>query len=275
MRGKVDSAGNFELEERNEQGALTGRWQGKQLEPSIVVGRWSSPDGSKTHPLQLGPGEFVAIARIGPSIRLFPLKEAKTLPNCRYDLTLPQLIGVSDKALEQTLNQRLYDLGNANFSAFCNDVPSDEAYDASASRAYAVTAVREPYVGLRFDDEMYASGAHGSHGTDCYVFDADSGRSFSLADALTAPARARLSQALNDAKRRDPSVQAIESGGAHTAELEVTEQSAVCLANDGIVIQLHDYELGGYAFGRAAYTFRADEVRALFEPALARVLFPQ
>jgi len=71
----------------------------------------------------------------------------------------------------------------------------------------------------------------------------------------------------------DPNIKTIEAGGAHTAELQVTDKSALCLTDSGIDIQLDDYELGGYAFGRPSYSFRAAEVRTLFSIELSRELF--
>jgi hypothetical protein len=113
------------------------------------------------------------------------------------------------------------------------------------------------------------------HGTSCHVLDTSSGRIFTLAEKLDPSGRARLTQMLNEAKNRDPHIKALEAGGARTAQLQVTEKSTLCLTESGIDIQLDDYELGGYAFGRPAYSFRADEVRGLFEPALSRALFPE
>lgn len=276
LTGKVDNAGTFELEERTEDGDLTGYWKGNQLERLAVSGIWLSPDRTRQYPLELAPGEFVPLVRIGQKLRLYPLTDAKSQPGCSYDLTLPQLGNLGDKSLESQLNQQLRDLGAGGFAQYCDDVAADQDPPANASRAYSVTAIRLPFVALRFDTEFYAGGAHGGHLTDCHVLDTSTGKHFSLVDKLSPSARKRLSKLLNQAKKDDLDVQAIESDGmTHTAELQITPASALCLTETGIDIQLADYELGAYAFGRPSYSFRADELRGLFEPALSRALFPE
>lgn len=273
LRGTIDDDGAFELEERNEDGLVTGYWTGNQLERSVVVGVWLSPDRTKQHPLELGPGEFTSLQRVGQKVTIFALRDAKSVPGCSYDVTLPQLANLANKTLERRVNQQLRDLGTDNIPAFCDDTSRDAETQATATRAYQVTAIRAPYVGLRFDSEVRAGYSHGMHGTNCHVLDTNTGRVFTLAERLDPSSRARLSQMLNQAKNNDPDIKAIEANGARTAELQVTERSTLCLTESGLDIQLDDYELGGYAFGRPTYSFRAADVRALFGSELSRALF--
>jgi hypothetical protein len=219
------------------------------------------------------PADFLTVS---DSLGILGHPDSHAVPGCTYNTTVPELVGLSNKAHERTLNARLEQIALADLSSFCAGAPAQsELPDWSASRSYAMDAVRAPYVSLRFDDDFYSGGAHGGHSTACYVLDTSSGNLFSVGETLSDASLQRLSVLYNQLKRADPAIQALESTGAHSADLVVTPSSTLCVNEAGLALQTKDYELGGYAFGRPSFTLSAEQVRPLFDARLSERLFPR
>lgn len=250
--------------------------QGPEPATSKAAGPERVPDAPASEPSASAPPTPTDFVRLSDTWGILSHPDSKAVPGCSYETSVPELVGLPNKAHERMLNARLEQLALEDLPGFCDQAPRPpESSDWSLSRSYAVQTVRSALVSLRFDEVSYSGGAHDSHRAACYLLDTNSGSVFGVGEGLSDASLQRLSELYNQLKRADPDVQALESTGAQTADLVVTPRSTLCVKESGLELQTADYELGAYAFGSPSFTLSAEQVRPLFEARLGAQLFPR
>jgi hypothetical protein len=282
LSGHVEPSGAAALEERNEAGAVTGRWRGLFLHGGHFVGDWSSPDGARSYPLELDhSSDYPPITRIDAKLRIYPVHLTRQSSNCTSEALFPRLLGLADKAFEKSVNAELYRLsGGAEAETFCENAPESgdpEAWNDqpwNSSHSYDVTGKRAGLVGLRFGTSAFSGGVHDYHSSTCRILEAATGRLFTLGERLLPVRLPDFEKLVQRTLARQPDVQRMVAEGIPVVDaVHVTSDSDLCLTDDGLFVYFGDYALGGYALGHFKAELSAAEVRPFFDKQTAAALF--
>jgi hypothetical protein len=251
LLGTVSEAdGRFELVESNAQGATTGRMKGVFLERPLALGRWTSPDGTRTFPFTLRNGDVfpepVALVGAGKVVPQEDYEEHGKF--CTMSIFFPEVTGTPNKTAENALNRALRKKADIGKNMWCGDAREELPYQAETM--YAVVATRPSLFALRYQFYEYAGGAHGMHGIDCYAADTDKGTLTKLASKLLSPdARKKADVFVNAALKKENGVQKLTEAGFNADEVSIGDETSLCIDGTDLVVQFQEYEVAAYAMG--------------------------
>jgi hypothetical protein len=194
LRGTVaKETGAFALTETDDKGIVTGQWQGALFGESVVMGRWTSADRTKSLPFTLdsASGPYPEPVTLPSGGRLAPSERYQRRGSTCVDSTVfPQMTGI-EPAAEASLNGELAKaFGVATFKA-PSCVPSPTAVVMWNDTTYGVTGSGDGWIGIEERTYGYLGGAHGIGSSTCFVV-TNAGKLQSLAQELPATARKRL-----------------------------------------------------------------------------------
>lgn len=270
----IASTGAFDVTEKNAKGTVTGKWQGVFVSPAIVVGRWSSPDGSKSYPIALTAGqpypEIVAIAGGG---KITPQEDySERGKACRSSIVYPDFEGLPVKAVETALDSKLRTFAGVGAPLKAEDCEgAEEALPYDMETDYSISAQRTGFVGLEMTHYAFTGGAHGNWGAQCYVADLTSGRLVQLAKELSPEALGKLSKLTKAQLQKDNGdATSLTEAGFFTDDPQVTADTNLCVRDDkgtlSLEVSFQPYEVGPWAMGAPTVQIPSSVAATLFSP---------
>ncbi len=272
LDGAIDKKAELTLTERTKAGKETGRFEGFALNQYLLVGRWTSPDKTKSLPFLLEAGNsYPEIVDLGDGIRVVPQEVYKELaPYCTSSAVYPIVEGGQGKA---TLNAALKKASGGETSKdMCEGALAERPY--ATEDDYAITKAKLPFFGITFHESSYTGGAHGMWGVTCKVADTETGALFSLAAKMTPENRKKLAALVVAALKKEHAVETLSDAGFFVDDIEIKEDSNVCVGAKGITVSFNPYEVGPWVMGAPEVSIANDDARPLFPPALATALIP-
>ncbi|MBI2390837.1 MAG: hypothetical protein HYV09_14700 [Deltaproteobacteria bacterium] len=270
LTGTIDGEGEIVLSEKTKAGKDTGRIEGFVLSPSLVVGRWYSPDKSKTMSLLLEPSEsYPEIVDLG-GVKIAPQEEYKDVAKyCTSSLLYPVIEGGKGKA---ALNAELRKHGGAHMTKDdCDGASAEIPYVTEGS--YHVQKSKLPYFGITFHNYWNTGGAHPNWSSTCKVADTETGELFSLASKLTPEAREKLSALVMKKLQAEHGVTKLSEAGFFEDEIKVDANTDVCLAEGGgLAVEFDPYEVAPYVMGGPTAEISKGEAKGLLPAGLSALV---
>lgn len=270
LTGTVDGEGELVLTERTKAGKETGRIEGFVLSQDLVVGRWYSPDKSKTMSLLLEPSEsYPEVVDLG-GVKIAPQEDYKDVARfCTSSLIYPSVDGGKGKA---ALNAELRKHGGTHMTkGDCDGASAEIPY--VTERSYHVQKSKLPYFGITFHDYWNAGGAHPNWSSTCKVADAETGELFSLARKLSPEAREKLSALVMKKLQAEHGVTKLSEAGFFEDEIKVDESTDVCLAEGGgLSVEFDPYEVAPYVMGGPTAEISKEEAKELLPKELVTLV---
>lgn len=269
LSGTIDEEGEVVLKETTKAGKETGRMEGYLLSSGLLVGRWYSPDKTKSLSLLLEASDaYPEIVDLGFA-KVAPQEEFKELAkNCTSSILFPAVEGGKGKA---TLNPLLRkEAGGHMEKEACEGASSDMPYVTETT--YHVTKTKAPWFGVRFNTYWSTGGAHPSWASTCKVADTESGELFALASKMTPDARKTLTALVNKKLRKEHGVDRLTEAGFFEDDVEVTETTNVCVGErGGLVVEYNPYEVTPWVMGAPTIEIDKGESKGLLPAAVAPI----
>ncbi len=180
LRGRIDSEGNFSLQEFDRSGKQTGQLKGKlseqsEEEPSaaVIEAKWTQPNGSHENQVHLTEQhvEFTSGLRIIPKT----IRERRPDINASY----PQLVGADEKAAAQ-FNRQAEAIITKAVREFREGEPDPERSSYTAS--YNILLATDDLVSVEIAEDSYSGGAHPDSTYYTLNYDLRTGRELQLKD---------------------------------------------------------------------------------------------
>jgi hypothetical protein len=259
--------GTFELTE-SVHGKVTGTLAGAFAGVSSILATWSSPDSSRTFPVDLEQGDgYPETVAIGRGLSLFPQEMEVQGARCSIDSVYPQLGGAktADQAKQKALNELLR--GGRADVATCEEPDPSLPGEPSSSmeESYArLTEKNGRFLSLSQGGSWYTAGAaHPNGGSTCTVIDLDTLTQLRMVEALTKEGRDELGAKVT--KALQGSGPKLDEQGYFSADLTIGPETNVCLTDTEIRVEFARYEVAAYFMGNPEAGFKKAEVRSLFK----------
>lgn len=270
LEGTLAPDGKMSLTETTAKGVVTGRFEGIFAEQELGLGRWSSPDGSKTLPFTFRHADvYPETVAIPGGASVVPQEEhAERGKFCTSSVIYPEVVGTGPNL--KILNTRLKKAAGGTKLDFCNDA-SDESPNESDT-TYHVEATRPDRVAFSYTQFSYTGGAHGLYGLQCLLADLDKGTLTEGRAKLLAPASRKKLQALvNAALKKEHKVQNLMEVDFTVEEVPLEDETYVCVEGTNLVVLFQIYTVTPYYMGTPTATIPAKEAAPLvvgtpFEP---------
>jgi hypothetical protein len=267
LAGSVeDKQGTFELTE-SVNGKVTGKFQGAFVSTSCVLATWSSPDGSRSFPIEMVRGDgYPETMDLGGGLSLYPQETTIDGMRCTRDVLYPQVRGAKDKVKEAQLNALLR--GDRGKETTCDEPDPDEPTQMTSfdDESYALlTEKRGRFLSLSQSRFSYMAGAaHPNGDATCTVIDLLTLTQLRMVDFLTKQGRDKLGdrvtkELVGDGPRDDEGVY------FNGDRIEIGANTNVCLTDKEIRVEFRRYEIGPYFMGEPEVTFEKGEAREVFE----------
>lgn len=267
LSGTLDAEGELLLKETTKAGKETGRIEAFLLSPELIVGRWYSPDKSKSLALLLEmSNSYPEIVDLG-AVKIAPQEEFKDLAkNCTSALMYPVVDGGKGKA---PLNAALRkEAGGHSDKESCEGATAEMPYVTEVT--YTVQKSKLPYFGVTFNNYWSMGGAHPTWAETCKIADTETGELFALASKMTPEARQKLSALVMKKLQAEHGVEKLSEAGFFEDEIVVSETTNVCLAEKGgLVVEFNPYEITPWVMGAPTVELTREEARPLVPQALA------
>jgi Deacetylase PdaC/Protein of unknown function (DUF3298) len=267
----IASTGAFELTEKNAKGVVTGKWQGIFTSPTVVVARWTSPDGTKTYPLSLTmTQDYPESVTLPGGGKIVPQEDySERGKACRSSVVFPSFDGLSNRTAQTALNAKLRTFSGVGVPLKAEDCDgAEEALPYDMDSQYVVGVKRPTYVGIDISHYTFTGGAHGMYGFSCYVADLTSGRLIELNKELSPGSLATLTKLTQDQLKKDNSTTTLTDVGFFDDNPEVTADTNVCVREEKGVLTLEvgfqPYEVAPWAMGAPTVEIPAATALPLF-----------
>lgn len=271
--GTVDHAAELALTETNKAGVETGRFEGFALSQGLLVGRWSSPDRSKTLPFLLESGsDYPETIDLGGGVRVAPQETYRELTKtCTSTRLMPSFEGAKGKGALDAAIKAL--VGAEVGKEGCDGATSELPY--SFEDDYSIEKAKLPHVGVSFGTSSFTGGAHGSYAIVCKVANVETGELFSIAKRMTADDRKKLAALVEAALLKEHGVTKLEDAGLFVEHIELKDDAQVCVSpKGGIEVRFNPYEIGPWAMGAPAVRVADSDARPLLPAELQKTLVP-
>ena len=276
LRGTIDAAGNFQLQEFDAAGAQTGlfkgAWKGPQCEDCVdtLTGKWTRPDG--TRPLEFILSEFPVNFSGDARLVSKSLKESRRQGKWGgYEISAeyPQLQGAGANASK--FNEEVRALVSKDVGDYKKLFGEDAGQGGELDLSYYVSYADESLVSVDFSDYFYYFGA-GSRNAASTTFNYDlaRGRVLKLAD-LFKPSSDYL-KIISDACNRElqrqfkgesfPDAERI----AGSVEGVVGDEKKWLVSRDGLVVVFDSTEFGPSGSGEHTVTVPFDALKNVVKP---------
>lgn len=264
LRGTIDAAGNFQLQEFDAAGAQTGlfkgQWKGPDCEDCTdsLAGKWTRPDG--TRPLEFVLGEFpVAFSGDTRLVSKTQKESARRGKWGGYEISAeyPQLVGAG--ANVSKFNEEVRAHVTKTTADYKKQFGTGEGEGGELHLSYYVSLADDSLVSLDFSDYWFYFGA-GSRmaASTTFNYDLAHGRALKLAD-LFKPSSDYL-KIISDACNRD--LQRQFKGESFTdaeriagsVEDVVGDEKKWLVSRDGLVVVFDSMQFGPSGSGEHTVT---------------------
>ena len=273
LTGAIDKGAEFVMRETVKSGKETGRFEGFALSKYLLVGRWYSPDKTKSLPFLLEAGSaYPEIADLGGGVKVVPQESYKELgKHCTASMVFPVVEGAKGKKALDAAFKKLS--GGEMSKDVCEGSSADMPYTVEDD--YTVTKAKLPHFGITFHSYSFTGGAHGMWGATCKVADADTGDVFALATKLTPENRKKLSALVVAALKKEHGVEKLSDAGFFVDDIDLDDKANVCVGpKGGLEVLFNPYEVGPWAMGAPTVAIAADDARPLLPADLQKTLAP-
>lgn len=273
LTGAIDKAAELVMRETTKGGKETGKFEGFALSQYLLVGRWTSPDKTKSLPFLLEAGSaYPEIADLGGGVKVVPQETYKELAkNCTASLVIPVVEGAKGKKALDAAFKKLS--GEQVGKEICEGATAEMPYTTEDD--YTVTKAKLPHFGVTFHSYSFTGGAHGMWGATCKIADADTGAVFGLASKMSADDRKKLAALVVAALKKEHGVEKLTDAGFFVDDLELKDDANVCVGGKGgVEVMFNPYEIGPWAMGAPTVAIAADDVRPLLPADLQKTLTP-
>ncbi len=256
--------GSFELTE-SVHGVVTGRFAGVFASLFGALATWSSPDGSRSFPIDLEPGNggYPETVDLGGGLSLYPQETVHQSDGCAIDIVLPQLRGANDRTKQTALNALLR--GDRE-KAFACDAPVPDAPTGSFQDVgyTLLTKKKGRFVSLSQSQFYYTAGAaHPNGDATCIVLDTKTVTALRMVDELTGTGRAELGARVTRMLQGDGPK--LTEQMYNSDDIEIGPNTNLCLTDTEIQVAFERYEIAPYVMGAPGVSFAKADVRSLFE----------
>jgi len=284
LRGTIDAAGNFLLQEFDASGAQTGvfkgQWKGPQCEDCVdtLTGRWTRPDGTKA--LEFTLVEFPVSFKGDTRLVSKSLKESARRGKWGgYEISAeyPQLTGGGANAAK--FNEEIRALASKDVADYKKMFGEDAGQGGELDLSYYVSFADESLVSVDFSDYFYYFGAGSRNAASkTFNYDLSRGRVLKLAD-LFKPSSDYLkviSDACNRELRRQFEGESFPDAERVAASVEnvVGDDEKWLVSKGGLVIVFDSTEFPPPGAGEHTVTVPFDALKGAVRPdgPLARFL---
>ena len=276
LRGTIDAAGDFTLEEFDAAGAKTGifkgAWKGPQCDECVdtLTGKWTRPDG--TRPLEFTLSEFMVSFEGDTRLVSKSLKESKRRGKWgghEISAEYPQLQGGGANALK--FNEAVRALVLKDVADHRNLFGEGEGGGGELDLSYYVSFADDSLVSVDFSDYWFYFGA-GSRmaASTTFNYDLARGRALNLAD-LFKPSSDYL-KIISDACKRE--LQSQFKGEsfpdaariAESVEGVVGDEKKWLISKDGLVVVFDSMEFGPSGSGEHTVTVPFAALKNVIRP---------
>ena len=268
LDGAVNSGGDVELAEADENGKQTGvfkgKWQPQKDGPDSslaeIEGKWSKPDGSKST-------DFVVTQqpiRFTSAVRVFPKTIRDNSKEKRYsiDAEYPEIQGDSrfDGFNREARSLVTKDVG-AFQSAETSDEPAEdsslpeETQNSTLDVRYEVRYATDDLISIEFTEGSYSRGAaHGNSLTTVLNYDVKNNRKLSLSDLFSGKNYLSVisnycMKDLRDRAKKDSDSMISEDMMKTGALPQADNYRAVAITKKGLWVTFDPYQVAAYAAG--------------------------
>jgi hypothetical protein len=188
LRGAIDAAGNFRLQEFDASGAQTGlfkgQWKGPQCEDCVdtLAGKWTRPDGTKALEFILSefPVSFSGDTRL---VSKYLKESARRGKWGGYEITAeyPQLLGGGANAAK--FNEETRAFAAKDVADYKKMFGEDAGQGGELDLSHYVSFADDSLVSVDFSDYFYYFGAGSRNAASTtFNYDLSRGRALKLAD---------------------------------------------------------------------------------------------
>lgn len=271
LTGKVDAEGDVVLDETTKAGQKTGRIEGVLLSPALFVGRWYSPDKTKSLSMLIEQSDsYPELVDLGSGVSIAPQEDYKELAkNCTSALLYPIVEGAKGKAALNAAIRK--ELGARIDKSSCEGASAEIPY--AEEKTYSVQRAKLPWFGLGFSTYESLGGAHPSWWSTCRVANADTGELASIARKMTPEARKKLSRIVTDRLKKEHNTESLTEAGFFEEELAVTEQTNICIGENGALsVEYNPYDVAPWVMGAPTVALTKAESKELLPTELAALI---
>jgi len=270
LSGTVDDEGELLLKETTKSGKETGRIEAFLLSQDLVVGRWYSPDKTKSLALLLEiSNSYPEVVDLG-AVKVAPQEEYRDLAkNCTSSLMFPVVDGGKGSA---ALNAALRkEAGGHGDKEACEGATAEMPYVTEVT--YTVQKSKLPFFGVTFNTYWSLGGAHPTWAETCKVADTESGELFALASKMTPEARQKLSALVMKKLQAEHGVEKLPEAGFFEDEIVVTDKTNVCLSEKGgLSVEFNPYEISPWVMGAPTVELTRAEAGPLMPQGLGKLV---
>ena len=276
LRGTVDAAGNFQLQEFDAAGAPTGlfkgQWKGPDCEDCVdtLTGKWTRPDG--TRPLEFVLGEFPVAFSGDTRLVSKSLKESARRGKWgghEISAEYPQLAGAAANAAK--FNEEVRALVTKDVADYRKLFGDDAGQGGELDLSYYVSFADDSLVSIDFGDYWYYFGA-GSRmaASNTLNYDLARGRALKLAD-LFKPSSDYLkiiSGACNRELQRQFKGESFPDAERIGASVEdvVGDEKKWLVSRDGLVVVFDSMQFGPSGSGEHTVTVPFGALKEAIRP---------
>ncbi len=264
----VAGTGAFQLTEKNAKGTVTGRFSGLFLSRDVVIGRWYSPDRTRSFPLSMAQDQAYpqTVKLLGGETLSAQEDFSDRGKTCRATSLMPVFGGFQTAPL---LNDQLKKSAGPRVLTKddCDGATDELPYEYEQS--FTITGQKKGYVGLSLSSYEYTGGAHGMYGTSCVVADLANHALVPLGGLLSEDARNKLSTLVTADFQKQFGEKDLTNAGFFDATVKVDASTSLCFAVDEkgtttLDVEFQPYEVAPWAMGAPTASISAADAKALF-----------
>lgn len=273
LKGTVSPEGNVHLEE-SVGDKTTGIWEGALLANDMIVGRWYSPDKTRTYPFSFHTDRYYpSTTTLWDAVQITPDEHYEATKTCWRDTVLPKISGMTDSPMQTRVNalfEKIYDDPANRVRCVPGGDDSDPYW---AWELFSVTWKKKPYVQLGIDSAQFSGGAHESAHDDCPLIDTEHAALVNLHSLIAHTAL--LHDFVNVDLRRQYASPTLTTVGFFDEDIVVSDTTHLCLVDDHVEVMFEPYEIASWATGEPRVKIPASSYASIFdtESPVGKVLF--
>jgi len=248
LEGTVTEAdGKFRLIETTRKGLVTGRFEGIFVQKNRGLGRWSSPDGSKTLAFTFRRADVYPESVMVPGgSKVVPQEEhAERGKFCTSSVLYPEVLGTG-KNLPLLNAQLKKAAGDTKID--CEGASDEARYESDTT--YHVDATRPARVAVQYTYYAYSGGVHGHYGQECFAADLEKGSLTKLGTKLlAAESRKKLESLVNAALKKEHKAPKLTDANFFVDDVTLDEDTTLCVVGTDLVVRFALYSVAPYSEG--------------------------
>lgn len=293
VKGKKRNDGTILLEEQSPEGKVTGRFRGKFVDSNTFKGQWSSPDKTRSFPVELSENYSASVSFVGyeysetrsltdkeesPACNVdfsyvFPAKNSGTVPESGFNLwfcqnLLPPNVNCMKKA---TI---LPKIAESPFREY-QDLDFDEQeiteyphmYNWTFEQSIMPVFNSQHIVSLEMSGYSYSGGAHGLPNCSFAVFDLKNAKPIDYSDLFATESKKELTELILSGMELYFETKTREELADILFDLDGVEPADNFYVNAaGIGFFYNVYEIAAYAVGPIEVFLSFKQIGHLIKP---------